>query len=72
MRYGETDLVSVLVSCGLANSKRIARELLAAGAISLNGAIKQDEQLAAEDQLFGRYLLLRRGKKQYQLVAWVD
>ena len=69
---GEIDLVTLLVSCGLANSKRIARELLAAGAISLNGAIKQDEQLAAEDQLFGRYLLLRRGKKQYQLVAWVD
>lgn len=68
----ETDLVSLLVSCGLANSKRIARELLAAGAISLNGVIKQDEALAAEDRLFDRYLLLRRGKKQYQLVAWVD
>jgi tyrosyl-tRNA synthetase len=67
---GELDLVTLLVSCGLANSKRIARELLAAGAISLNGAIKQDEQLAAEDRLFGRYLLLRRGKKQYQLVEW--
>ncbi|MGX5833005.1 tyrosine--tRNA ligase [Aeromonas piscicola] len=69
---GEIDLVSLLVESGLANSKRIARELLAAGAISLNGAIKQDEQLAAEDRLFDRYLLLRRGKKQYQLVAWVD
>lgn len=68
---GETDLVSLLVNCGLASSRRIARELLAAGAISLNGAIKQDEALAAEDRLFGRYLLLRRGKKQYQLVAWV-
>ncbi|HEH9413109.1 TPA: tyrosine--tRNA ligase [Aeromonas salmonicida] len=67
---GETDLVSLLVSCGLANSKRIARELLAAGAISLNGAIRQDDQLSAEDRLFDRYLLLRRGKKQYQLVAW--
>ncbi|WP_303846014.1 tyrosine--tRNA ligase [Aeromonas sobria] len=67
---GELDLVTLLVSCGLANSRRIARELLAAGAISLNGAIKQDEQLAAEDRLFGRYLLLRRGKKQYQLVEW--
>ncbi|MCE9967573.1 tyrosine--tRNA ligase [Aeromonas salmonicida] len=67
---GETDLVSLLVSCGLANSKRIARELLAAGAISLNGTIRQDEQLSAEDRLFDRYLLLRRGKKQYQLVAW--
>ncbi|WP_421310253.1 tyrosine--tRNA ligase [Aeromonas veronii] len=67
---GETDLVSLLVSCGLANSRRIARELLAAGAISLNGVIKQDEQLSATDRLFGRYLLLRRGKKQYHLVAW--
>ncbi|WP_309266101.1 tyrosine--tRNA ligase [Aeromonas salmonicida] len=68
---GETDLVSLLVSCGLANSKRIARELLAAGAISLNGLLQQDEQLSADDRLFGRYLLLRRGKKQYQLVAWL-
>lgn len=67
---GETDLVSLLVSCGLANSKRIARELLAAGAISLNGVIKQDEQLSTNDRLFGRYLLLRRGKKQYHLVEW--
>ncbi|MFM5592197.1 tyrosine--tRNA ligase [Aeromonas veronii] len=67
---GETDLVSLLVSCGLANSRRIARELLAAGAISLNGAFKQDEQLSADDRLFGRYLLLRRGKKQYHLVEW--
>ncbi|TNJ10330.1 tyrosine--tRNA ligase [Aeromonas veronii] len=67
---GETDLVSLLVSCGLANSKRIARELLAAGAISLNGAFKQDEQLSADDRLFGCYLLLRRGKKQYHLVEW--
>ncbi|WP_421332747.1 tyrosine--tRNA ligase [Aeromonas sp. 603607] len=67
---GETDLVSLLVSCGLANSRRIARELLAAGAISLNGVLKQDDQLRANDRLFGRYLLLRRGKKQYHLVEW--
>ncbi|MFM5488152.1 tyrosine--tRNA ligase [Aeromonas veronii] len=67
---GEADLVSLLVSCGLANSRRIARELLAAGAISLNGVLKQDEQLSATDRLFGRYLLLRRGKKQYHLVEW--
>ena len=65
---GEIDLVSLLVSCGLANSRRIARELLAAGAISLNGVLKQDDQLSAHDRLFGRYLLLRRGKKQYHLV----
>ncbi|WDO01857.1 tyrosine--tRNA ligase [Aeromonas allosaccharophila] len=67
---GETDLVTLLVESGLANSRRIARELLAAGAISLNGVLKQDDQLSATDRLFGRYLLLRRGKKQYHLVEW--
>lgn len=66
----EMDLVTLLVENGLANSKRIARELLAAGAISLNGVLKHDDQLSANDRLFGRYLLLRRGKKQYHLVAW--
>ncbi|MEV3821411.1 tyrosine--tRNA ligase [Aeromonas dhakensis] len=67
---GETDLVTLLVESGLANSRRIARELLAAGAISLNGETRRDEQLSANDRLFGRYLLLRRGKKQYRLVTW--
>ncbi|HHQ4579946.1 TPA: tyrosine--tRNA ligase [Aeromonas hydrophila] len=67
---GETDLVTLLVESGLANSRRIARELLAAGAISLNGEIRRDERLTAADWLFGRYLLLRRGKKQYRLVTW--
>ncbi|MGL6473656.1 tyrosine--tRNA ligase [Aeromonas hydrophila] len=67
---GETDLVTLLVESGLANSKRIARELLAAGAISLNGEIRREEPLRAADRLFDRYLLLRRGKKQYRLVTW--
>lgn len=67
---GETDLVTLLVESGLANSKRIARELLAAGAISLNGEIRREEPLTTADRLFGRYLLLRRGKKQYRLVMW--
>ncbi|MBP0603212.1 tyrosine--tRNA ligase [Aeromonas sanarellii] len=69
---GETDLVTLLVEGGLASSRRIARELLAAGAVSLNGELRQDERLGAEERLFGRYLLLRRGKKQYRLVAWRD
>lgn len=68
---GETDLVTLLVESGLANSRRIARELLAAGAISLNGEIRRDEPLTTADRLFGRYLLLRRGKKQYRLVTWL-
>ena len=67
----ETDLLTLLVESGLANSKRIARELLAAGAISLNDEIRRDDQLSANDRLFDRYLLLRRGKKQYLLVTWL-
>ncbi|MFQ2194740.1 tyrosine--tRNA ligase [Aeromonas jandaei] len=67
---GETDLVTLLVESGLANSKRIARELLAVGAISLNGEIRREEPLTTADRLFGCYLLLRRGKKQYRLVMW--
>lgn len=67
---GETDLVTLLVESGLANSKRIARELLAAGAISLNGEIRREEPLTTANRLFGCYLLLRRGKKQYRLVMW--
>lgn len=62
--------MTLLVESGLANSRRIARELLAAGAVSLNGAIRQDGQVTDGDWLFGRYLLLRRGKKQYRLVSW--
>ncbi|MNQ64191.1 Tyrosine--tRNA ligase [compost metagenome] len=69
---GAQDLISLLVTCGLAGSRRIARELLAAGAISLNGSLRQDERLTQGERLFGRYLLLRRGKKQYQLVEWLD
>ncbi|MGY3903666.1 tyrosine--tRNA ligase [Aeromonas lusitana] len=62
------DLVALLVTTGLAASKRIARELLAAGAITLNGRPVEGCELAETDWRFGRYLLLRRGKKQYHLV----
>lgn len=64
----EGDRVDLLVASGLAGSKRIARELLAAGAIAINGALVQEAELAGSDWRFGRFLLLRRGKKQYHLV----
>ncbi|WP_310597602.1 tyrosine--tRNA ligase [Aeromonas aquatica] len=65
---GEGGLVALLVATGLAGSKRIARELLAAGAINLNGRLVEGNELAETDWRFGRFLLLRRGKKQYHLV----
>ncbi|MNH16593.1 Tyrosine--tRNA ligase [compost metagenome] len=65
---GEGDLVALLVVTGLAGSKRIARELLTAGAIMVNGRLVEENELAETDWRFGRFLLLRRGKKQYHLV----
>lgn len=65
---GEGDLLALLVATGLAGSKRIARELLAAGAISLNGRPAEGGELSEQDWRFDRFLLLRRGKKQYHLV----
>ena len=66
--HGEGDLVELLVASELAGSKRIARELLAAGAITVNGEPVSEAILGADAWCFGRFLLLRRGKKQYHLV----
>ena len=57
----------LLVRIGLADSKRNARELLASGAIYLNG--RRLAPAAAppspEAALAGKYLILRKGKKTY-------
>ena len=60
----------VLVRVGFADSKRNARELLAGGAIQLNGRrLDAGAGPASEDSaLFGKYLILRKGKKTYHAV----
>jgi tyrosyl-tRNA synthetase len=60
----------VLVRAGLADSKRSARELIASGAVQLNGrrldpSAPPPSPAAA---LFGKYLILRKGKKTYHAV----
>jgi tyrosyl-tRNA synthetase len=63
-------LVDLLVRVGLADSKRNARELLSAGAIQVNG--RRADATAAVAQagaLFGKYLILRKGKKTYHAVT---
>jgi len=67
-------LVSALVSAGLAASNRIARELIASRSISLNGInIESDDYVIhRENVLFGRYALLRRGKKTFHLLCLAD
>ncbi len=64
-------LIDVLVNNKIVSSKREAREFLNAGAISINGAVENDENkvmsksIALEEKLF----VIRRGKKKYFLVS---
>jgi tyrosyl-tRNA synthetase len=60
-------VVDLLTRVGLATSKREARDLLTAGAISINGRRVQnvDARVSRETARFGKFLILRKGKKSY-------
>ncbi len=65
------DLVEVLSETSLASSKRAAREHLASGAISVNGAkCPADRSLRIDDLLPGATILLRRGRKHWHATKW--
>ncbi|MEM7220912.1 MAG: tyrosine--tRNA ligase [Pseudomonadota bacterium] len=68
---GPTGLLSAMVSAGLAPSNGAARKLVASGGVSINGEKAQDPAmtLAADQALYGRYHILRRGKKAYHLLV---
>jgi tyrosyl-tRNA synthetase len=65
-------LTDVLAASGLAKSKTEAKTFIQSGSVAINGnkvdAI--DHKISGSDKLFGRYTLLRRGKKNYSLVRW--
>jgi tyrosyl-tRNA synthetase len=64
-------LIDLLVRVGLADSKRNARELLAAGAVQVNGRRADGgEATAGAAALFGKYVILRKGKKTYHAVTF--
>ncbi|MBC53297.1 MAG: tyrosine--tRNA ligase [Gammaproteobacteria bacterium] len=65
-------IVEALVNTGLAASNRVAREFLAAGAVSANGVKVPDSDaaLTRADALFGRYVVLKRGKKLFHLLRF--
>lgn len=62
-------LVEALVASDLATSNKMAREFIGNGAVSVNGEKISDPAalLLKEQALFGRYWLLRRGKKLFHL-----
>lgn len=67
-----TDLAQALVSASLAPSRGQARTLIESNAIAINGKKQSvsDADFTDDDILFGRYTLLRRGKKHYCLLIW--
>jgi tyrosyl-tRNA synthetase len=67
------DLVPLLVRTGLAGSLSEARRQLAQGGVSVNGdKAAQDRRLTASDALHGRWVLLRRGKRDWAVVQVGD
>lgn len=64
-------VVELLVELGLAGSRRAGRELIASGAVQVNGRRVDGPAAAvsAETLLHGKYVIVRKGKKTYHLVA---
>ena len=62
-------LEDALIETKLATSKREARTFLSGNSVMLNGEKATDPKLALskENALYGRYIILRRGKKNYAL-----
>lgn len=68
------DLPGALLRCGLVRSKVEARTHIANGAVAVNQRIEQDAKrvLTSEDVLANRFIVLRRGKKNYSLIELSD
>ena len=65
-------LIDALVAAGLAKSKSEARGFLQSGSVTVNGAKVDtlDYRFTDTDRRFGRFTLLRRGKKNYAMLRW--
>jgi tyrosyl-tRNA synthetase len=65
------DTLTLFVTAGLSSSKSEARRLLQQGGLSLNGQkLSADETTVSADRLLrGRYFLLRKGARDYALIA---
>ena len=68
----DLSLIDLLLTANAASSKREAREFINNGAIFINGNPVKDENrvFTKIDSLFNKYLILRRGKKNYYLLKY--
>lgn len=67
-------LLDILVLCGLCTSKGQARKDIEAGGIYLANVRENNIQrmVAAKDLMFGKYLLLRKGKRNYSVLKAIQ
>ncbi len=63
-------LIDALVETGLCRSKSLARKDVQGGGIYVNNrrVTAEESALSADDVLFGGYILLRKGKRNYHLL----
>jgi tyrosyl-tRNA synthetase len=68
------DVTELFVTAGLAPSKGAARRLLEQGGLTVSGRRLSagEREVREEDLLAGRYLLLRKGAREYGLARVVD
>ena len=69
---GELNIVQALVQSGLAKSNNEARGFVSQGAAVVNGAkVGSDAYVLADaDKRFGKYTIVRRGKRNHALLVW--
>ena len=68
----QSGLIEALVAAGLAKSKSEARAFLQSGSVAVNGVRVEalDHQITDAERRFGRFTLLRRGRKNYAMIRW--
>lgn len=69
---GGIGICDALVLAKLAPSRTRARELVDSRSVTVNGAVARDanDLIVADTALFGRFSLIRRGKKSFFIIVW--
>jgi tyrosyl-tRNA synthetase len=64
-------LLTAMTEAGITKSTGEARKLVKSGGVRLNDVVVQDERMDLDYSaaLYGRYFVLRRGKKNYHLLV---
>jgi tyrosyl-tRNA synthetase len=73
-RTQKISLLDLLVRAGVSSSNRQAREDIQNKIININGQIfnQVDQAISRSACLFKKYLVIKRGKKNYYLVSWLN